>query len=256
MFQQHIGEQSRSRSELWAPYSLSSDASPAEVGPFVLGYVTALLTCFPQYPLNLEIIHANDVLEIRAGCQSQVFSEDELRGTLEILRETLQNVILNPSDSVLSYPPNLRQVATIVQESIMPSPSKSHADEHEPIRELSPNETLLRVVFSNISRIPPERIGPHTPLYALGLDSVAAIQIASRCRSQGLDIAVSDVFAGETIAGICRNYEASQNSAHEALSARDLVQEHERAQALELLGLRDEDVEEVLPVLPVCFDQT
>ncbi|KAK0185195.1 putative peptide synthetase [Armillaria mellea] len=232
VFQQHTGEQSRSRSDLWAPYSLSSDASPAE------------------YPLNLEIIHANDGLEIRAGCQSQVFSEDELRGTLKILRETLQNIILDPSDNVLSYPPNLREVVTIAQECIIPSPSKSRADEHEPTRELSTNETLLRVVFSNISRIPLERIGPHTPLYALGLDSIAAIQIASRCRGQGLDIAVSDVFAGETIAGICRNYEASQNSAREAISVRELVPEHDRAQALELLGLRDEDVEEVLPVLP------
>ncbi|KAK0434815.1 putative peptide synthetase [Armillaria borealis] len=195
-----------------------------------------------NYPLNLEIIHANDVLEIRAGCQSQVFSEDELRGTLEILRETLQNIILNPSDSVLSYPPNLREVATIAQESIIPSPSKSHADKHEPTRELSPNETLLRAVFSSISRIPLERIGPHTPLYALGLDSIAAIQIASRCRSQGLDIAVSDVFVGimkhlRTL--LMRRY-----------LWEELVQEHERAQALELLGLRDEDVEEVLPVLP------
>ncbi|KAK0501009.1 putative peptide synthetase [Armillaria luteobubalina] len=235
VFQQHTGEQSRSRSDLWAPYSLSNDASPAE------------------YPLNLEIIHANDGLEIRAGCQSQVFSEDELRGTLEILRETLQNIILDSSDNVLNYPPNLREVATIAtiaQESNPPAPSQSCADEIEHTRELSPNETLLRVVFANISRIPLERIGPHTPLYALGLDSIAAIQIASRCRSQGLDIAVSDVFAGETIAGICRNYEACQNSAHEVLSVRELVQEHERAQALELLGLADEDVEEVLPVLP------
>ncbi|KAK0209228.1 putative peptide synthetase [Desarmillaria ectypa] len=232
VFQQHTGEQGRSRSDLWAPYSLSSDASPAE------------------YPLNLEIIHANDILEIRAGCQSQVFSDDELRGTLEILRETLENIILSPSDSVLSYPPNLRELVIISRESTVPSPSKSNADEHEPTREFSQNETLLRDVFSNISRIPLERIGLHTPLYALGLDSIAAIQIASRCRSQGLDIAVSDVFAGETIAGICRNYEVSQSSAHEATSAREVVQEHECMQALELLNLGDEDVEEILPVLP------
>ncbi|KAG7451863.1 putative peptide synthetase [Guyanagaster necrorhizus] len=231
VFQQHTGEQSRSRSDLWIPYSLTSDPSPAE------------------YPLNLEIIHASDVLEIRAGCQPRVFSEDELQRNLEILRETLENIILEPSDSVLSYPPNLREVATASRKFVAPSPSKDDAD--EPTREFSPNETVLRQIFSKISRISLERVGLHAPLYALGLDSIAAIQIASRCRSQGLDIAVSDVFAGETIAGICGNYEVSQSSAHDAiLSARELVQDHERAQVLELLGLGDEDVEEVLPVLP------
>ena len=100
------------------------------------------------------------------------------------------------------------------------------------------------------------RPSPTAPLWALGLDSVAAIQITARCRVQGLGITVADVFAGETVMGICNVYDERVRSIGEGRRENDdrekvLVEDAVRKEAIGKLGVKEEQVEEVLPLLAV-----
>ena len=61
-----------------------------------------------------------------------------------------------------------------------------------------PSDILHRVrsVMATVAGVPAIDIQAHTPLLALGLDSMAAIQIVARARMQGLPLHVSDLAGG------------------------------------------------------------
>ncbi|KAL1728701.1 putative peptide synthetase [Schizophyllum commune] len=228
---QQVGEKKQDRSHLWKPYELSDDPTSA------------------QYPLSLEIIHNGDKIELRAGCQGNIMSQEQLACMLDTLKNTLIDIVTQPDASVADYPLELKSVLEAPRKRQQPI---VNGDPPQPDREFTANERILRDVFAEVSKIPVERIGLTTPLYALGLDSVAAIQISARCRKQGLPILVADVFQGETVMGICAVFEErgrALNNTAEASVDRVLVAPGTKDAALRLLGLTEQDVEDVLPVL-------
>ncbi|KAL1744044.1 putative peptide synthetase [Schizophyllum fasciatum] len=228
---QQVGEKKQDRSHLWQPYEISDEPTSA------------------QYPLSLEIVHNGDKMELRAGCQSNVFSQEELADMLETLKDTIVDIVARPDACVISCPPALKAVLDAPRPPPRSSPT---ADTAEPDRDFTPNERILRDVFAEVSKIPVERIGLNTPLYALGLDSVAAIQISARCKKHGLPILVADVFQGETVMGVCAVFEErarALNGAPDSVHEGELLPPEVKDAALRLLGLADDDVEDVLPVL-------
>uniref|UniRef100_D8PSX8 Carrier domain-containing protein n=1 Tax=Schizophyllum commune (strain H4-8 / FGSC 9210) TaxID=578458 RepID=D8PSX8_SCHCM len=207
------------------------------------------LFVFQQYPLSLEIIHNGDKIELRAGCQGNIMSQEQLAAMLDTLKNTLIDIVTQPDASVVDCPPELRSVLEAPRKREQPT---VNGDAPQPDRDFTANECILRDVFAEVSKIPKERIGLTTPLYALGLDSVAAIQISARCRKQGLPILVADVFQGETVMGICAVFEErgrALDGTAEAAVDRVLVSQDAKDAALRLLSVAEEDVEDVLPVL-------
>ncbi|KAL1693266.1 hypothetical protein GGG16DRAFT_123376 [Schizophyllum commune] len=207
------------------------------------------LFVFQQYPLSLEIIHNGDKIELRAGCQGNIMSQEQLASMLDTLKNTLIDIVTQPDACVADYPLELKSVLEAPRKRQQPT---VNGDAPQPDRDFTANECILRDVFAEVSKIPVERIGLTTPLYALGLDSVAAIQISARCRKQDLPILVADVFQGETVMGICAVFEErgrALNGASETAVDRVLVAPDARDVALRLLSVAEEDVEDVLPVL-------
>jgi aryl carrier-like protein len=54
-------------------------------------------------------------------------------------------------------------------------------------------QLAIREVLSSLSDIPKERIAVSSTIYQLGIDSLAAVHVASRLRQQGLEVTVGDV---------------------------------------------------------------
>nr|Q52US9.1 RecName: Full=Nonribosomal peptide synthase fso1; AltName: Full=Ferrichrome A biosynthesis cluster protein fso1; AltName: Full=Ferrichrome A synthetase [Omphalotus olearius]AAX49356.1 putative peptide synthetase [Omphalotus olearius] len=226
VFQQGKGP---SMSSLWTRFNVSDDASAS------------------QYPLSLEIIHTNNKIELRAGCQAGIMSQTELQDLLRLLHDTLLDIVVHPTANILDQSPSLKDLHTVPQHR---APSAQEGHSKSPGRALTVNEETLRDVFSSVTKIPKDQIGLETPLYALGLDSVGAIQVAAKCRIDGLNITVVDIFAGETIAGICKAYETRDiPETGTLLEPSELVSSNIRDKALALLNLEQESVQEVLPVL-------
>lgn len=57
----------------------------------------------------------------------------------------------------------------------------------------SPLELEIQDAFSAISGMPPERIAKDTTIYRMGLDSISAIQVASRLRKKGFGLSSGDI---------------------------------------------------------------
>ncbi|MFB4426474.1 non-ribosomal peptide synthetase [Streptomyces sp. QL37] len=81
--------------------------------------------------------------------------------------------------------------------SALPAPETTAAARREPATEA---EALLLAVFRDI--LGSDEVGLDDDFFAVGGDSIVALQVVSRARRQGLGLAARDVFEGETVAGI------------------------------------------------------
>ncbi|KIY67738.1 putative peptide synthetase [Cylindrobasidium torrendii FP15055 ss-10] len=227
VFQQGT-EKSEARSSLWSGYRISEEASA-------------------QYPLNVEIVHTGKRIEVHAGCKSDVFSQDGLREVLQLFCDAFLDIVRNTDETVVSFPTAL---STIAPTQPATTSQQAKADT-EAGRDATTTERVLRTVFAEVCNIPEEKVGLGTPLYALGMDSVSAIQIAAKCRGEhGLDVSVTDIFVGETIAGIaaaCDAASSSEKVQHKKVEVT--VFEEERAKVLKILQTEESAIVDVLPVL-------
>jgi aryl carrier-like protein len=200
--------------------------------------------------MSIEIVQVDDQLSFGAACRGDVMTSSDLEDLLARLDDSLLDILTKSSDPVATSSPTLDGFPL----SLKPAEGSSFTDSGGDLEggsvPLSPNQRTVQEVFSSISKIPLEKIGIRTPLHALGLDSIAAIQIAARCRRQGVYVTVADVFSGSTIQGICDRLESRQvikpTPSRESRLSSDV-----EAQALAVLNAKREEVDSVFPVLPV-----
>ncbi|KKP00783.1 hypothetical protein THAR02_07109 [Trichoderma harzianum] len=72
----------------------------------------------------------------------------------------------------------------------------------KPASELTDVEKLLVSVWSEVLGLPKSMIDVDQPFFSLGGDSVSAIQVASQLRSQGIHLAVHDIFRHRTVSAL------------------------------------------------------
>jgi amino acid adenylation domain-containing protein/non-ribosomal peptide synthase protein (TIGR01720 family) len=76
------------------------------------------------------------------------------------------------------------------------------------MRALSPTEAQIAAVWAEVLRVSP--IDPDLHFFALGGDSILAIQVVSRCRQRGLTVRLKDVFDCPTVAQLARRVVSQQ----------------------------------------------
>ncbi|TIB70322.1 acetyl-CoA synthetase-like protein [Wallemia mellicola] len=196
-----------------------------------------------EYPLNAEFVDGGDSLSIHASCAASVMTGEELDGLLAKFAEVLADIVDHPQESCVGFPSTLGGLG---DEKVDAQISYVEHNFEGPITRTM--ETV-RAVFADIAKLPVEEISYGTPLYALGLDSVGAIQLASRCRKMGVkDLGVSDIFVGESIAGLDEVLSSRVKEVKE--DSKPLVSATEAVNAMSNLHLRKDDVQAVLPLLP------
>jgi amino acid adenylation domain-containing protein len=145
-------------------------------------------------PLVIEIVQghtASDLVIHYDGhhvsqATASMLSAAFARSLGDCLRFPLSNV--REITGIETHPLNNALVTTIVAE---PSP---HTSDSEVSKEVwTETELLVRKAFSHFANIDVEKIRRHTSLYRLGLDSLHAVQVASRLRSQGLPMTAADI---------------------------------------------------------------
>lgn len=195
-----------------------------------------------EYSSNVEFEQTDDKILIRMiARQSREYVSDWLARFQDIFVDVIQN----SHESVLAFPSSFKNMSHIYARV----GDKSEASVHE---DISPGPDLdgLRSVLSEVSGMSSDSIQPSTSIFALGLDSIATIQVASLCRKKGLNMGVADVLQGQTLAGICRRLRAkSVEPTAPPTSSGTLVSEESKVRALEIIDVPGEVVEDVLPCL-------
>ncbi|KAL8688142.1 MAG: hypothetical protein Q9218_005870 [Villophora microphyllina] len=144
-----------------------------------------------------------------------------------------------------------------------PAISNDHVEgkpQDETVGEANTNTIItVRRLLAKVSGINEKNITEDASIFSLGLDSISAIEIASAARKQSLTLSVADVLQGRTVRGICQRLNEGKSQAEEKnisvdqRSQRSLaprISKEARSTALEIAGIRDDDVDEVLSCFP------
>ena len=66
-------------------------------------------------------------------------------------------------------------------------------------------EREMQRIWAHVLNIPISNVSVAVPIFNLGGDSISAIQVVGRCRSQGINVSTYDVLKCKTIANICKS---------------------------------------------------
>lgn len=109
------------------------------------------------------------------------YPASETSDMIDFSRHSLERSLM-PDETVLA------KARATLQERALGQGSKAVAEE-----EWSSMELEIRQAFSAISGTPEEKISKDTTIYKIGLDSISAIQVASRLRKKGIALTAGDV---------------------------------------------------------------
>lgn len=68
----------------------------------------------------------------------------------------------------------------------------------------TPHEQLLQAIWSKVLSIPIEKVGADDDFFQIGGDSVVAMRLAAAARTEGLSLAVADIFASPILSDMAR----------------------------------------------------
>ncbi|KAL8996350.1 MAG: hypothetical protein Q9169_004116 [Polycauliona sp. 2 TL-2023] len=194
-----------------------------------------------EYSLNVEVEQGKDNVILRVNAR---MSQEKLQDWVKTFEETFQDIFERPSRSVLGFPPSLQSLP-------LQTKSNTIAAAVGPELDSGPDLDAIHEALSAVSQIPAKEISPQISIFALGLDSIAAIQVAAACRKKGYGISVADVLQGRSLSGICRRLrERSHTTPDQHIkNVTTLITSDMRAKVMALLGLEDAQVEQILPCL-------
>ncbi|KEQ90207.1 hypothetical protein AUEXF2481DRAFT_84135 [Aureobasidium subglaciale EXF-2481] len=114
-------------------------------------------------------------------------------------------------------------------------------------------ELQIRAAYSAISSASEDRIGRDTTIYRLGLDSISAIQVASRLRKQGLSLQASDVIESPSCSALASVVQTRSATPVLSTPAFDLdnFDQNYRISGLNNHQIATETVSAVRPCTPV-----
>jgi len=222
---QKAAEEFRKPSKLWTPVEVESGDVHAE------------------YPLSIEIVQGTTTVVLQAAAQGEFMTVEGLTDVLDKLSSAVLDILRSPIRSATAFPVGLHSLPLTIPDSTgVQDPA------HDARTEFSPDEEAIKTIISEIASFPSENITLRESVYAYGIDSISAIRVAAACRRRGIQLSVADILQGGSIEGICaRSLEHRKPS--RSAEATVLVSAADRGQALAVLGLSDDAVETVLPVL-------
>jgi len=117
------------------------------------------------------------------------------------------------------------------------------------VEDWSTIETEIRDAFSEMSKVPADQISRHTTIYKMGLDSISAIQVATRLRKKGINVDASDILQNPTPSTLASVTQSKSHSPQRESSVVDFASfdaEHREAIA-KSTEVSTSDIEAIRP---------
>lgn len=197
-----------------------------------------------EYALNFEVEQTEQGILVRAYSK---LSDERLVAFLDDFKAAFNDAVACPSGLALGTPKALAQVPL---EAIRATPSKS--DENFDQTAVDQYSAILIQALSSYANITPEQLNLDTSIFSLGIDSISAITIVSQCKRKGMKLSVVDIVQGITVGRICELAYTKANKSKTisvAQPTQPMLDDATKLIALSKLGVREQDVEDVLPVL-------
>jgi aryl carrier-like protein/NRPS condensation-like uncharacterized protein len=151
-----------------------------------------------DFPLVCEVIpkHNDDTLELVLHHYSSVISDNDAWELLQTFDGKLRYALENPRRPLLTAAVKDQIIAKKDRQREHQSQAPRDGQSSKP---MSAKEKKLRDIISTFTDFPVEKIGRDVTIFRLGLDSISAVQVATRLRKQGYNILASDILEHPTI---------------------------------------------------------
>ncbi|KAF7593553.1 hypothetical protein BBP40_011281 [Aspergillus hancockii] len=200
-----------------------------------------------HYRLNVEFEHGPNFLVVRASCRDLLANSDELDAWIRTLALGLENIVSHPDAPVLSFPSELRALPLVI------GPRHDVDQQSADTQGLETYAGIIKGIIATITQTPNDQLHEHNSIFALGVDSILAIDISARSRRAGVQLSVSDILRGRTIQGIAMiaaNKMRVPSVLPKTIAAgRSTISPDAKQQALTALSLQEDDVEAAIPCL-------
>ncbi|RMZ71730.1 nonribosomal peptide synthetase 2 [Pyrenophora seminiperda CCB06] len=202
-----------------------------------------------DYPLAFEIEQESDSdFKLTLVAQGHTINNESANKLLDRF-ESMLHQVLEDSSALIELP---------VEPDVVTG-SSNVANSHTGFRtndasdfEWTDSAIMIREELSRLSGNNPEEINETTSIFELGLDSIDAIKLSSRVKGRGVNLPVSAIMRGLTIAKMTMDisYKETQVEGPVSQSAFDL-QKKKLYRYLKQRAFTTADLEEVLPLTPL-----
>ena len=207
----------------------------------------------PDYPLSVEIELLNQrEIAITAVAQRSVATE-------AMLHSLVDNVMLAIDCSVRNLDQNISDVFSVCRSWASADQSTSLQPSSRQMLDLGTSDKfvwnsearLIRETIAQLAGRNAEDIKEDTSVFALGLDSIDAVKVASRLKKDGLNIAVSSILQSQTIPKMLaalhgqKKFEAVTDISNRLSTFEDQLQP-----LRQVFSQQQTEIERILPATP------
>ncbi|KAF5368041.1 hypothetical protein D9758_004463 [Tetrapyrgos nigripes] len=149
-----------------------------------------------QHAFNLELHETEKVYSVYASCAANVMKHSELVLLLSEFNETFAELVRRPTaQAFLNYDDMFMQTLAATPES-----QTTNLEHDDPVpKALTPRQTRMHEILVEFTGLPSESVTLSTPLTAIGIDSICAIQVAAMARRADISLVASDVARSTTV---------------------------------------------------------
>ncbi|CAG8955860.1 hypothetical protein HYFRA_00008709 [Hymenoscyphus fraxineus] len=162
-----------------------------------------------DFPVVIEVVprRKDDTLEITLHSFSSVLSSTDAISILESFEKRLEESLKTPRKQILS--PDIKE--KILASSATRTAKTSSEAQPMSAQVMSANEEMIRDALADFTDVPRSRIPRDVSIFRLGLDSISAVQVATRLRKLGHNMMASDILEHPSIADLAAHLENREN---------------------------------------------
>lgn len=196
-----------------------------------------------DFPINFEVLQGVDAISVAASSKEAYLDPHGLKQFVGLFEEALEDILTNPERSAMAVPSGLKGF-----QLVKPSPKQQAVISRD---HLSGSDVeAIRLSLAENAQVPPESVGLDTSIFALGIDSMVAIQTVAACRKNGLALSVVDILQGGSIRGIIDLVRRKKAISPEPEAEHTpTISSEARGKALSLVRAPSDAIEAVVPAL-------
>lgn len=198
-----------------------------------------------EYALNANLRQTDSGFILDVGAHSTYVSVDKLAGLLDQFTRVLSGLILQPELPISHYFDFSPCTASANHSE--GDLGANHGRTHEVSESLFGD---IKNIISTTFNVPVAGITPTTPLVALGLDSIGAIQFAARCRDIGIELKASDIIQCQVVKDIAEQALARSLDQGNLAQLVEQIPSHEIREIKAKFGSTAEGIQSILPLAP------
>lgn len=208
-----------------------------------------------DFPFVLEIFQEVAGDQIQLKLHSNVADGEVLQQILDDFDQLLLDTVSYPEG--IAYDarrPAIRQYLRSPRPDMRGAPAVASSGS-DIVNSLSPLEMTIRDVMLELTSMEPREVTANTTIFKLGLDSINAVQLASKLRDQGFSISSAQILQGPSvgeIAATCSQDESAVASEKDA-PAFDFqaFDDAHRFSLCRRWSLQDNDISAIRPCTPL-----